>query len=113
MARNENPGVRKQARDGTHPNKGIDEPWVSNYPPLDAWLRLNNARCDWQVLLGKKPYHDYIEQWRLPGSLPFVIRVMGRQHGWEIFTPSASNDIEKTLQDAMARIYPSAPKEAP
>lgn len=103
--RNENPNVRDQSRSSTAPNKDVDEPWISNYPPLHDWLMTNNARCDWQMRYGKGKQGFMLEQWRLPHSLPFVVLVYASKGGWEIFTPCASNSIEQTLTDCAERIF--------
>ena len=84
-----------------------DQPWISNYPPLDGWLRANDARCDWQMRYGKGKDGFMLEQWRMPGSMPFVVLVYTRGAGWEIFTPGASNSVRLTLSDAKQRIYAS------
>ncbi len=93
----ENPGARE--------GKDDDKPWIANYPPLDEWLRKNDARCDWQMKLGKGAHASMLEQWRMPGSLPFIILVLAGQHGWEIYTPCHENNVEKTLEDTKKRIY--------
>jgi hypothetical protein len=100
-------GVRELDRQSSLSNPNIDEPWISNYPPLHDWLNEHNARCDWQLKLGKGKHASMLEQWRLPGSLPFVILVMAQKYGWEIFTPGASNTVDATLADTKARIYPA------
>lgn len=91
-----------------------DQPWIDNYPPLRDFLREIGARCDWQVEL---PYYGgaYAEQWRAPGSVQFIVVVLGQQHGWEIYTPTVGNLVAKTLEDARARIFakPPAPSSGP
>lgn len=93
--RAKNPGAKPDA----------DEPWISNYPPLQGWLNDNDARCDWQMRFGKRKEGFMLEQWRLPGSLPFIVLVYTRGMGWEIFTPNASVSIDDTLADTKERIF--------
>lgn len=104
--RNENPGVRDRARHADVPNKDINEPWISNYPPLHDWLMENNARCDWQMRYGKGNQGFMLECWRLPGSLPFVVQVFTQSMGWDVFTPSGDRKVDETLADLRARIFP-------
>lgn len=88
-------------------NPDINEPWISNYPPLQAFLAEIKARCDWQV---KLPIYGgaIAEQWRAPGSMPFLVVVQGKQHGWDIYTPNAGAGISETLDDVRARIFAKA-----
>jgi hypothetical protein len=111
MARNENPGVRKQSRSSTAPNKDVDEPWISNYPPLHDWLMKNEARCDWQLRYGKGRQGFMLECWRLPGSMPFIVQVFTQSMGWDVFTPSGDRSVDATLADLAERIYPGATEE--
>lgn len=97
--RNKNPG----ARDG----KDADEPWISNYPPLAEWLKEIEARCDFQIPHGKGRHRWMVEQWRAPGSMPFIVVVMPQRMGWEIYTPTATNNIDATFADVRARIWPT------
>lgn len=107
IARNENPGVRRTPRaQGEVTNKNIDEPWTSNYPPLHDWLMNSEARCDWQLRYGKGGAGFMLEQWRMPGSLPFIVLVHTKQAGWDVFTPTDDRAIEATLADVRARIFP-------
>lgn len=71
-----------------------DQPWISNYPPLHAWIMGSRARCDWQVKQGS----SMVEQWRLPNGRAFIVTVMSERHGWEIYVPaSESTRIRDTL----------------
>lgn len=105
MTRTKNPG----ARNPEHPanDKNADEPWISNYPPLREWLTEIGARCDFQIPNGKGKHRWMVEQWRAPGSMPFIVVVMPHRMGWEIYTPFAGNAIDATLADAKARIFPT------
>jgi len=85
-----------------------DKPWIGNYPPLHEWLMQNDARCDWQLRLGKGAHASMLEQWRMPGSLPFIVLVMANKHGWEVYSPCHENNINATLEDAKRRIYAGA-----
>jgi hypothetical protein len=83
-----------------------DEPFTSNYPPLDAWLREHGARCDWQIPYGPKSKSAaYLECWRCPGSAPFVILVRADRAGWDVYTPCHSAKVDETLADLERRIF--------
>lgn len=82
-----------------------DKPWISNYPPLQAWLNEHDARCDWQIPYGNKNKPAmYVEQWRTRGGREFIITVMANQGGWNVYSPCDSNSIVETLADLEARL---------
>lgn len=83
----------------------MDEPWVANYPPLQAWLQKIEARCLSQTPTDGTPFKRYIEVWQAPGSTPFIVLVRSFRHGWDIFTPANTTRIDTTLADAEARIF--------
>ncbi len=76
-----------------------DRPEIANYPALQTWLNVRNARCMSQTLEGL----DYIEFWLVNGRI-LVIRVRPMRAGWDIYTASNSNDIVETLADADRRL---------
>lgn len=82
-----------------------DQPWIENYPPLREFLRIHDARCDWQhVSAGTKSNPlGYVEQWRFPNGRTCIVVVHGRQHGWEVATGIDSNDVAETLGDLAVR----------
>lgn len=81
-----------------------NKPWVSNYPPLKAWLNKIQARC-----LIQAPYGDpenpraYFEQWSV-NSQVFMVTVQANQGGWSVYTQVDSNLIDATLKDAGDRL---------
>lgn len=79
-------------------NKIVEHPEA-----LDSFLSELGARCDWQVAL---PLYGgaTAEQWRAPGSAPFVVIVYGREHGFDIYTSCADTSLEATFADARKRI---------
>lgn len=87
------------------------KPYIENYPPLHAWIREHEARCDWQLPLGgerdvesgevKNP-RAFVECWRLPTGHAFIVVVT--THGWDIFTSAGTNDIKATISDANLRL---------
>jgi len=89
------------------------EPWVSNYPPLKAWLDKHEARCQWQLPSNPRPNDaawdwspgSYIEGWRLKGSNAVVILVVhSNKMGWDVFTSVGTNNVGDTLEDAEKRL---------
>jgi len=88
-----------------------DQAWTTNYPPLSEWLRKIDAVCNWQILQGRQDgHHQYIECWTAKGRV-FLISVRSHNHGWDIFTNSASIDVDKTLEDANVRLGLSEKKD--
>lgn len=81
-------------------------PYVSNYPPLQAFLVKYEARCDWQVRLGgdEDDPTGYIEQHRFPNGRTCIIVVHANLHGWDIFTPANTAKIDETLLDVIERL---------
>ncbi|GMV18629.1 MAG: hypothetical protein AMXMBFR56_68530 [Polyangiaceae bacterium] len=81
----------------------MNEPYVSNYPPLDQWLKKHGARCLWQMLDGPEDQRTRaVEAWQV-GTTTVIVVVHGNQHGWEIFTSLNTLDIAATLADAEQR----------
>lgn len=80
-----------------------NEPHVSNYPPLDQWLKKHDARCLWQLMDGPEDRRTRaVEAWQVRTTT--VIAVVHRdQHGWELFTTLDTLDIAATLADAEQR----------
>jgi hypothetical protein len=77
------------------------EPWISNYPPLEAWLHADErSHCMWQTRTPNG--RDMIECWLVNGR-PTIVLVYGDRHGWDIFTSANTGDIAKTLADADER----------
>lgn len=69
-----------------------NEPWIRNYPPLQAWLDKHNAHCLWQTradgrAMNEEEYRprSYVEGWMVNGRV-VVIVVHADKHGWEIHT---------------------------
>lgn len=99
----------------TKKKKEIDTknaPWISNYPPLKAWLNKHNARCMWQI--GMQPEDSnqvreygyptaYVECWLVGKALAIVI-IHDNKMGWEIYTPAGTPLISETLADAERRL---------
>lgn len=80
-----------------------NEPYVSNYPPLDQWLKKHNAHCLWQMMDGPEDQRTRaVEAWQV-GTAIVIVVVHGNQHGWEIFTSLNTLDIAATLADAEQR----------
>ena len=88
------------------PDDSKSKPYVANYPPLAEFLKKHDGHCQWQIPLGGEPEEPsaYVEAWIFPGGMIAVIVVHARQHGWEIYTPTASGRIDETLADAAARL---------
>lgn len=80
-------------------DKNINQPWVSNYPPLAAWKKEHGA-------IGLKQTRmingAYLEHWVLNGHV-LLVEVRPNQLGWEIYTALPSNDIQACLADALIR----------
>ena len=57
-----------------------DQPYTSNYPPLEAFLRDHEARCDWQISLGGDPDEPigFVEQHRFPNGKIVIVVVLRR-----------------------------------
>lgn len=93
--------------------EAADEPWISNYPPLDAWLKKHDARCMWQI-----PYGDperpqaYVECWRV-GRGSVVVVVRADNHGWDIYSNLNTNSVAESLDDAARRCELPPEVEAP
>lgn len=84
-----------------------NKPWVSNYPPLASWLKEIGARCLQQtpvgIVRGGDEPQAYFETWMANGRV-FLVEVRAMRMGWNVWTSVEANDIEKTLQDASARL---------
>lgn len=82
-----------------------DQPWISNYPPLKAWLDKIGAMCGQQVPLGdpEEP-RAYFELWSVTGGKSFMLIVFANRNGWEIYTPVYTNKVAETLADAEKRL---------
>jgi hypothetical protein len=81
-----------------------DKPYVSNYPPLDAWLKEHDGRCNWQLPLGDPDEpRGYVECWQVGKGLALII-VHAKQLGWELYTAPNTNRIDETLIDAALRL---------
>jgi hypothetical protein len=86
--------------------KTEDQPWISNYLPLDEWLKKYEARCDWQLPLGgsKDDPAAYIEQWGFPNGTSCIVTVYANKGGWNIATPNdESNAVDAAFLDAEDR----------
>lgn len=87
-----------------------NKPWVSNYPPLAAWLEAHEAKCYWQLPLGGDPDEPnaYVERYMFKTKedklVLAIVIVYANKMGWEIHTPCLSNDISETLRDADKRL---------
>lgn len=79
-----------------------NEPYVSNYPPLDQWLKKHGAHCLWQMMDSRT---RSVEAWQV-GTATVIVVVHANQHGWEIFTSLNTLDIAATLADAEQRCRP-------
>jgi hypothetical protein len=91
--------------------KPNDKPYVSNYPPLQAWLQKIGARCLQQTPVGSewhvKEYGfpaAYLETWQNKNGRVFLVEVRAMGSGWEIWTASGVNDTHATLADAEKRL---------
>jgi hypothetical protein len=83
-----------------------NEPYVSNYPPLDQWLKKHDAHCLWQLMDGPKDRRTRaVEAWQVRTATVIVV-VHRDQHGWELFTSLDTLDIAATLADAEQRCNP-------
>lgn len=83
-----------------------NEPYVSNYPPLDQWLKKHGAHCLWQMMDGPEDRRTRaVEAWVIGTSTAIVV-VHRDRHGWEIFTSLNTLDINATLADAEQRCKP-------
>jgi hypothetical protein len=93
--------MEKAKREGND----ADQPWVSNYPPLDEWLKENNAVCNWQLQRGERKSRPLVtvESWSINGYA-FIIEVQSDRRGWNIYTSLPSNNITATLADALTRL---------
>lgn len=83
----------------------VDQPYVGNYPALDAWLKKLDARCDFQLPVGPSGARTaMVERWIPRGGTGFFVFVYAEHRGWDIFTSCALLDIEKTFADAEVRL---------
>lgn len=90
-----------------------DKPWVSNYPPLQDWLRKHEARCMWQWPCGEPPSDPderygwtpvaYVECWMVNLKTIFLV-VHARKMGWEIYTALDSPKVDETLREVERRL---------
>lgn len=85
--------------------KDEDQPWVSNYPPLDEWLRKIGARCMSQIRVGgtRTAPDRYVEFWFVLQRI-FIVEVRSRKNGWNIYTDADTGKIDETFRDAEARL---------
>lgn len=82
-------------------SKDKNQPWIENYPPLEAWLAAHHARCDWQAKLGAGNRASMIEQWRFPNGSTALITIRSHRDGWDLYVPAhKGNDIGETLRKA-------------
>lgn len=82
-----------------------NEPWVSNYPPLQKWLDEHEARCLWQIPYGgKSDPVAYVECWKFASGRLAILFVWSHGFGWEIYTPAGTNKVDETLADAEQRL---------
>lgn len=78
-----------------------DQPWIGNYPPLDA----HNAHCMWQLTYPGRTPSMHVECWTLPaGKGVCIVTVQSHGRGWDIFTPHNGNKIDSSLADAEERL---------
>lgn len=97
-------GIAEQEREPIIPRAKLDEPWVSNYPPLDQWLKRVGARCVHQMPVGYKERPEaYIEMWEARGRM-FSLFVFAGRRGWDVFSGITTNDIRETLEDLEQRL---------
>lgn len=85
----------------TKANPHADKPYISNYPPLDEWLKRHEARCAWQ----RYDARMNLEGWMI-GTRLCIVMVHANGGGWDIFTPSPSLIVTETLRDAEERLRP-------
>lgn len=90
---------------GSTATKDSAKPWISNYPPLEAWLRKIDAHCQDQIPVGnaRKPV-AYLEKWITTTGRSFIVEVRANQMGWNIFTEGNYPDVASTLTDAGKRL---------
>jgi hypothetical protein len=85
--------------------KNSRKPWVSNYPPLKAWLDKIDARCIDQIPVnGPIEPTAYLEKWGTPTGRMFIVEVRANRMGWNIFTATENGTIAATLEDAEQRL---------
>lgn len=84
--------------------KDTDRAWVTNYPPLHAWIKRIKARCLAQVPRGDPLTGGYLETYVLPNGKIFLLIVTPFQGGWEIYTPLAAGDDETRIHNAEVRL---------
>lgn len=79
--------------------------FVSNYPPLDEWLKKHEARCYFQVPVGGDPDdpNGYVEQYIINGNF-CIVMVWANKNGWELYTAGDSMEIAPTFADAEKRL---------
>ena len=85
------------------------EPYVANYPPLQAWLESHESHCQWQQRVGP---NLMVEGWMVDGVC-LLIQVYGAGSGWGIFTQCPSNAINRVVADANDRIQASRGPKVP
>lgn len=89
--------------------KPEDRPTIDNYPALATWLAEVNARAAWSVNVNR----DTVVSCFVIGTATAIAVVRSRQHGWDLYTPQASNDVAATLTDAAIRCGLLAAAPAP
>lgn len=85
--------------------KNANKPWISNYPPLKAWLDKIDARCQDQIPVGG-PIEPtaYLEKWGTLDGRIFIVEVRANQMRWDIYTDANTPHIDLTLVDAEERL---------
>lgn len=78
------------------------EPYIENYKPLHEWLKKHEARCEWQIPIGKGSRQGFVECWSVGNALCLITVQPGGQ-GWDFFTNCPENNIDKTFIDAERR----------
>lgn len=90
----------------SHAVADCDQPWIENYLPLKDWLTKIGAWCDHQISQGVGMHRRSIEQWRAPNAVLFIIVILPRHMGWNVYTAAPSDSIEETFEDANKRLWP-------
>ncbi len=86
------------------------KPWVSNYPPLQEWLRKTDAVCHEQIPVGKaRAPVAYLEKWVMPNGRAFILEIRANRMGWDIYTAAATGMVAETLEDADRRLKDPVP----
>ena len=91
-----------------------DEPYTSNYPPLQTWLEEHKAQCMWEHHLWNdgQPTTCVAMYLFQKGAMALIITHSDKR-GWKLMTSCGSNKVADTLADAEARMgLEAVPKRA-